>query len=127
MDKKGRRSLSPSLYERDAYQFFLRKHPLLRTGLSFEVNWKAKDVDWDKIKLRAEVRGMRNDTLRTFTFEQPAKKNRHFSTWSEFKITGDTYKKIGELVAWRLSLWEGDRELGHQESFLWSGVSPSVP
>jgi hypothetical protein len=126
LDKKGQTSLSPSLYERDAYQFFLRKHPLLRTGLRLAIEWKAKDVDWEKVKLRAEIRGMRNDTLHTFILEVPARKKGYFSTWSNVEMTAEQFQKLGELVAWRVTLWDGDHQLGKQESFLWSGVNPST-
>src|SRR5665213_2416352 len=126
LDQKGRQSLAPSLYERDAYQFYLRKHPLQRAGLRLTVQWKAKDVDWTKTKLRAEIRGLLNETLQTVTLEEPAIKHGHFSTWSDFQIAGEKFQTFGELVAWRVTLWEGDRQLGRQESFLWSGVGPST-
>jgi hypothetical protein len=122
LDKKGRQSLSPSLYERDAYQFYLRKHPQLRTSLRLEVLWKARGVDWQKTKLRAELRGLLTNSLQTVTLEEPVKKSGIFGSWAEFNITGDEYKKFGELVAWRVTLWEGDRQLSEQESFLWTGV-----
>ena len=39
LDKKELHTLSPSLYERDAYQAQLRKHPELRTGLLYRVEY----------------------------------------------------------------------------------------
>ncbi len=122
LDKKGRQSLSPSLYERDAYQAYLRKHPHLRASLRLAVLWKAKDVDWEKTKLRAELRGLLTNSLETVTLEEPVKKSGFFGNWAYFSVTGDEFKKFGELVAWRVTLWEGDRQLSEQESFLWSGV-----
>jgi hypothetical protein len=122
LDKKGRQSLSPSLYERDAYQFYLRKHPGLRQSLRMEVLWRAKGVDWEKTILRAELRGLRTNTLETLTLEQPVKKSGFLGSWAEFTVTGDEFQKFGELVAWRVTLWEGGRQLSELESFLWSGV-----
>jgi hypothetical protein len=122
LDTKGRQSLSPSLYERDAYQFYLRRYPLQRASLRMEVQWKAKGVDWEKTKLRAELRGLLTNSVETITLEEPVKKSGFFGSWSQFTITGDTFKKFGDLVAWRVTLWEGDRQLSEQESFLWSGV-----
>jgi hypothetical protein len=127
LDKKGRQSLSPSLYERDAYQFYLRKHPALRSALRVEVQWKAKNVDWEKTKLRAELRGLLTNSLQTVTLEEPVKKSGFFGSWAAFDIAGDKFKKFGELVAWRVTLWEGDRQLSEQESFLWSGVPAQSP
>jgi hypothetical protein len=125
LDKKGRQSLSPSLYERDAYQAYLRKHPLLRTGLRVEVQYKAKGLDWDKARLRAELRGLLTNSIATVTLEEPVKKSGFFANWAEFNISGDEFKNFGELVAWRVTLWEGDKQLSEQQSFLWSGVPVS--
>jgi hypothetical protein len=122
LDKKGRQSLSPSLYERDAYQAYLRKHPQQRASLRVEVLWKAKGVDWEKTKLRAELRGLLTNSLQTVTLEEPVKKSGFLGSWAQFNITGEEFKKFGELVAWRVTLWEGDRQLSEQESFLWTGV-----
>jgi hypothetical protein len=123
LDKKGRQSLSPSLYERDAYQAYLQKRPALRTALQVEVQYKAKGLDWTKTKLRAELRGLVTNKVETITLEVPVKKSGFFANWTDFKIRGDDFKKFGELVAWRVTLWEGDRQLSEQKSFLWSGVT----
>ena len=122
LDKQGRQSLSPSLYERDAYQFYLRKHSALRTTLQVAVQYRAKGSDWQKLKLRAELRGLLTNSVETLSLEEPVKKSGFFANWAYFSITGDEFKKFGELVAWRVSLWDGDRQVSEQESFLWSGV-----
>jgi hypothetical protein len=122
LDTHGRETLSPSLYERDAYQFHLRKTRALRGGLRLDVQWKAKKVDWSKLKLRAEMRCLLEDNLHTVTMEEPAVKNGHYSSWTEFRVEGPDYKEFGDLVAWRVGLWDGDHELSHLESFLWSPV-----
>ena len=127
LDKKGRQSIEPSLYERDAYQAYLRKHPSLRATLHVVVEYRAKGLAWQKTKLRAELRGLITNSLQTVTLEEPVKKSGFFGGWTAFDLTGDRYKKFGELVAWRVSLWEGDRELSEQESFLWSGVPKPSP
>src|SRR5690348_1436186 len=45
LDRDSRHTLSPSLYERDAYQSFLRKNADQCAGLRFDVQWKAKATD----------------------------------------------------------------------------------
>ena len=55
LDEEGRHALSPSLYERDAYQYFLRKNPSKRGGLRFDVNWKAKGSKSETLVLRLNV------------------------------------------------------------------------
>jgi hypothetical protein len=124
LDKEGRHALSPSLYERDAYQFILRRSPTKQAALRLAVQWKAKNVDWSKLTLHAEMRGLTNDILHSITLEQSVHKTGHYSNWSEVKIEGEKFHEFGRLVAWRVSLWEGDRQLGQLQSFLWSGVTP---
>jgi hypothetical protein len=122
LDAQGRSALSPSLFDRDAYQAYLRKHPGERAALRLAVQWKAGGVDWSRVKLRAELRGVLGNALHTITMEMPVKKNGLFSNWTDFKIAGEDFQKFGELAAWRVTLWEGDKQLGAQQSFLWSGV-----
>lgn len=122
LDAKGRSTLAPSLYERDAYQAFLRKHPDRRKALRLAVEWKARHVDWSKLTLRAEMRGLTGDKMHTVTLDEAVVKNGLFENWSEFKIEGDNFRAFGRLVAWRVTLWENGRQIGELESFLWSGV-----
>ena len=119
MDLRGQTSLSPSLYDRDAYQAILRRDARKCSGLAFNVNWKAHSVDAAKLKLRVEARGVIGDVIQRQTFEQSVEKPGFFSRWTVFKVTGEDYQKLGNLIAWRVTLWEGDRQLSEQKSFLW--------
>jgi hypothetical protein len=122
VDAQGRSALSPSLYDRDAYQAYLRKHPAERKGLRLAVQWKARGVDWSRVTLRAELRGVLGNSLTNITLETPVKKNGLFSNWTNFKIEGEDFQQFGELAAWRVTLWDGEKQLASQRSFLWSGV-----
>jgi hypothetical protein len=124
IDKFGRHTISPSLYERDAYQFYLRKHPGERAGLRLAVQWKGQGISDRELTLRAELRGVTGNILRSKTIETPVKKKGWFSTWSEARLDGEEFQDFGELVSWRVSILDGGRPLGWQESFLWSGVVP---
>ena len=120
LDLKGRHTLSPSLYERDAYQAQLRQHPEQRSALRFDVQWKAKGADTTQLKLRIELRGVVKGNLpKQLLLEQPVKRGKWFSTWSALTLGGVEYKQFGELTAWRVTLWDGERLLGEQKSFLW--------
>ena len=57
LDASGRTSVSPSLFERDAYQAQLRSHPTQRSGIEFAVNWKASGPKDMALTLRLEMRG----------------------------------------------------------------------
>jgi hypothetical protein len=116
IDSKGRNSLSPSLYERDAYQAFLRNNPAQRAGLSFDVQWVGKG---NELTLQVEIRGGRDEVLRTETLKMPVKKKGFFSNWSSVVLRDEAYKNFGDLIAWRVTLWDGDKKVDEQQSFLW--------
>jgi hypothetical protein len=119
LDSKGRDSLNPSLYERDAYQAVLRQHPNQRSALRFAVQWKAHDVDWPKTRLVVETRGVKENTIISRTIDYTLNKGGFFSKWAHVDISGQNFQTMGELAAWRVTLWEGDHKLGEQKSFLW--------
>ena len=119
MDSRGRISLAPSLYERDAYQLYLREHASEVNGLRFDVQWKASKKNSSTLELRMEVRGRKMPLEKTRVFTEQVKKPRHFSTWSSLKLNKAAYTEVGELVAWRATLWEGEKMIAEQQSFLW--------
>jgi hypothetical protein len=119
LDLQGRHTLSPSLYERDAYQAKLRQHPEERSGMRFDVQWKAATTA-PPLKLRVELRGTARGELPAKTvLETTVKPGGWFSHWTSLPLKGAEYEKIGEVTAWRVTLWEGDRLLSSQNSFLW--------
>jgi hypothetical protein len=58
LDLKGRNSLHPSLYDRDAYQAFLRKHPREISGVRFDVEWTSDAAHRKGLLLRVELRSV---------------------------------------------------------------------
>jgi hypothetical protein len=119
LDTKGRHTKSPSLFDRDAYQAWLRHHPEECSGLRYDVQWKAQTTTTNALKLRIELRGVAKGNLpRQRTLEEDVKPGGG-SHWSGLSLTGDGYKAFGEVTAWRVTLWEGDTLLGEQKSFLW--------
>jgi hypothetical protein len=120
LDLKGRAALSPSLYDRDAYQVVLRDHPEKRSGIRFDMQWKTKGTVWSDLKLRVELRGVaQGDSPKQIILEQDLQGGGWFSHWTSMRLAGEEYKTIGEVTAWRVTLWEGSDLLGEQKSFLW--------
>ncbi|HUA37808.1 MAG TPA: hypothetical protein VMA35_05335 [Candidatus Sulfopaludibacter sp.] len=119
LDLKGQRALTPSLYDRDAYQTYLRRHANQRSAIRFDVLWKASEVGSPQLKLRVELRGIGKDGLpRQATLEQTVTPH-FFRHWNSLTLDGAAYKDFGELVAWRVTLWSGAQQLSEQRSFLW--------
>jgi hypothetical protein len=117
VDQRGRIALSPSLYERDAYQAQLRKNPSQQGGMRFDVQWKSSSTN--RFLLRLELRGNKANVGTTLTLQQSVKYTGFFSTWSRLPITKDAHTALGELSAWRATMWDGERLLAEQKSFLW--------
>jgi hypothetical protein len=119
LDLKGHDAISPSLYDRDAYQVYLRQHADQQSAIRFDVLWKVSNAGDAKLKLYVELRGIgRNGLPRQITLDQFVKPG-YFRRWTSVTFGGADYKNFGELVAWRVTLWAGDQLLGEQKSFLW--------
>jgi hypothetical protein len=119
LDLEGRHSVSPSLYDRDAYQAYLRATPAQRSALRFDIQWKGKGIDPSNLKLRMELRTSAGPLDKPLIVERSIKRSGWFSTWSALVISGEDYQKMGEFIAWRVTLWKGDQLLAEQKSFLW--------
>ena len=120
LDLKGRHAISPSLYDRDAYQAYLRLHTNDISGMRFAVQWKASGTSAATLKLRVEIRGVTHGELPPVTvIEQDVKPGGWYSHWASLPLAGDDFRKIGEVTAWRATLWDGDKMISEQKSFLW--------
>ena len=120
LDAEGRHTKSPSLLDRDAYQVYLREHPEEISGLRFDVQLRLSKKEEIPLTLKIEVRHGKGTEIGLFTKKSPVVlKKRRRSQWTNLIIDADAYKEIGEIIAWRISLWNGAIELSHKESFLW--------
>jgi hypothetical protein len=120
LDLKGRHAVSPSLYDRDAYQAYLRIHTNEISGMRFAVQWKASKTSGTNLTMRVEIRGTAHGDLPpTITLQEPVKRSGWFEHWAYLKLDGDQFRRIGEVTCWRATLWDGDQLLGEQKSFLW--------
>jgi hypothetical protein len=120
LDDEGRNALTPSLYDRDAYQAFLRRNPTKRSALRFAVEWKASTPKTETLKLRVEMRGVPgNDLAKETSLEMFVHQQHWLGNWAYLALEKDAYKKFGEVTAWRVTLWDGDQLLSEQKSFLW--------
>jgi hypothetical protein len=119
LDLKNHDAISPSLFDRDAYQVYLREHTNEVSAVRFDVLWSASNTATNELKLRLELRGYDTNSLpRQTTLEQTVTPH-FFRHWTSFGLAGDDYKNFGNATAWRATLWSGDQMLGEQKSFLW--------
>ena len=117
LDQKGKHTLSPSLYERDAYQNLLRKNPELISALRFDINWKASGANGELL-LKVEVRGGKAGSKKV-ELQQKLETASAFSKWTGVKLEKEGFQNIGGVSAWRATLWNGGTLLAETKSFLW--------
>jgi hypothetical protein len=119
VDAKGRHSLAPSLYERDAYQDELRKNPEKRASIRYDVQWKASRIT-RPVVMRVELRGSdKSKRPKAFQTEREVTPKRFGSTWTAVGLQSTEFAQFQEILAWRITVWDGDKMLAEQKSFLW--------
>jgi len=120
LDREGRAALSPSLFDRDAYQAHLRRHPELRHSMRLQVLWRRPAGVPDKLKLRIELRGLTREGIPTeHTLEQAVSSGNRRRRWASVRLSPEVFRELGDVVAWRVTLWSGEDLVGEQKSFLW--------
>jgi len=120
VDRQGRVALSPSLFDRDAYQAELRRNPQMRSTMRFQVLWKPISPTEAGVRLRLELRGWsRGGSPQELVLEQAVPSQGTRRCWTSFWLTPEQYEKLGDVTAWRVTLWAGTTLVGEQKSFLW--------
>jgi len=121
-DAEGRIALQPSLYERDAYQALLRESPEKVRALRFEVNWGGVVKNTKRLTLRMEVVGANTAPGKPAVYEQVVRNKGIFTNWSVLRVDKEAYEKLGRVVSWRATLWDGEKLIAEQKSFLWDST-----
>ena len=119
LDQQGRDATSPSLFDRDAYQAYLREHTNDVSALRFDVLWKATKSPDEKIKIQVELRGVGDGGVPKLKKLVADVVPETFRKWTAIPLAGADYKNFGAVVAWRVTLWNSGQMLGEQKSFLW--------
>lgn len=117
VDFQGRHTLSPSLYERDAYQELLRNHPEKRAGLQFEVLWKVSSRVPGPLRLKMELRGGNSSSLEIV--EMDVKRGMFGRRWSRMVLDPKQFARVGTVTAWKATLLQGEEIVAEANSFLW--------
>lgn len=120
LDHKDRNSTSPSLYDRDAYQAYLRQHTNEISRMRFNVQWRTAGKPAGPVKLRVEMHGIvRGGSAEELVLEKPVEPSGWFGCWTAMTLTREDFRRLGEVTAWRVTLWDNGQLLGEQRSFLW--------
>lgn len=119
LNLKAQDAISPSLYDRDAYQVYLRAHTNEVSTMRFDVLWSTSNADTNNLVLRLELRGIGAGGVPRLTTLETNVAPHYFRHWTSLPLAGDDYKNFGEVVAWHATLWSGTKMLSEQKSFLW--------
>lgn len=127
LDREGRASLHPSLYERDAYQAHLRQKPDEVSGLRFDIQWSAPRSAAAPLELRLELRGSATSaatngtaaSTNAFVITRTVEPPRFGSRWTQITLDAAARRQVGDVTAWRATLLREGRELASTQSFLW--------
>ena len=120
LDLQGRHTLSPSLFERDAYQAQLRADRSLCSGIRFDVKWSSNNGGNVKLQVELQVTGQ----AKPIQLEHPIQQTRR-SGWDALTLDGDEFKAIGQIIGWRVLLIDGKTVLAERRSFLWTERKPA--
>lgn len=118
LDKTGRHTVSPSLFDRDAYQDWLRANPKEQSGIRYDIQWRSRTPGEHLLKLELLGRVEQGRPNRK-TMEVKVSNERSLARWSALSVTGEEFKQFGPVVAWRVSLWQDGQLVAKYQSFLW--------
>lgn len=119
LNLQGHDALTPSLYDRDAYQVHLRAHTNEVSGMRFDVLWSTANAIRTNLLLRVELRGIGHAGVPNQTNLEQIVTPHYFRHWTSLPLTGADFEKFGVVVAWHATLWSGETRLSEQKSFLW--------
>ena len=118
LDRDGHHSLSPSLFERDAYQKWLREHPEEQSGIRYDVRWRSEQAGTYVVKI--ELRGdFEEKKPKTLTIAEEIERKGGGAEWTGLTLEGEEFTEFGPIVAWRVTVSRDDVVLDEQTSFLW--------
>lgn len=87
-----------------------------RIGQYYSVRWRANPTG-EEVRVRFDYRqaasGSRIQSLEHRTAAAS-------SGFVEFTVTGESYRKSGRVLAWRMQLYQGEDLLSEETSYLWN-------
>ncbi len=119
LDLRGRASLAPGLFQRDAYQGQLRKDPSQVSGMRFNIQWKAKGIPAKELVLKIWLKTAGRNPNEPLELTAPIRGNRRWGQWSAVPYDGKLFTDNGQVLAWKVELRRGETPLATQTSFLW--------
>ena len=108
LDEKGYETdVVGNLKEEADYQFLLRHEPTKQQGVRFHIKWKAPRHA-RSLRLQVEIRGLNAQNQTTSDVESLSlEENEGWAGWSTLEVTEKKFKKLGQITAWKITLFSG--------------------
>ena len=119
LDTEGRAAVAPSLFQRDAYQAYLRQHPEKVSTLRYDVHCRVAGRSAEAVTLRLSLRTAQRGEGAPLVLEIPVKRGWFGRTWQSVTVDPAAYRAAGDVLAWRAELLAGSTVIASQNSFLW--------
>ena len=119
LDSELRSARAPSLYQRDAYQAYLRQHPEQVSTVRFDVQSKVFRRDASEPRLRLTLRMANRIESDPVVVEAPVKAGVWGRSWQSLQVDPEIYRAGGKVVAWRIEMLKNGAIVDSQSSFLW--------
>ncbi len=102
-----------------SYQYSLRHEPNRQSGGRFHIKWRAPKGS-TQVRLVLDVRGLTpaNETVRDTLSESFADMD-GWAEWTTLDIKERQFKRLGEIMAWRVTIYSGDRVMAELPSGNW--------
>jgi len=100
----------------------------LAAGIRFIVHWRAPSSKIPNFVVKVEARGFDANTQREVveTAVKTYPQTPSFSGWAFLDIKDEAFKRLGKLMAWKVTLLQNDQPVAVRKSFMWDHL-PSVP
>jgi len=89
----------------------------MRQGHYYVISWSSKRAQPGNYIARFEYR-QRDSKEQVKRLEIPHN-NVKGTVRSTFAVLGEAYKKYGEVISWRFTIWDGDELVAQETSFIW--------
>lgn len=119
LDKEGRHTLSPSLFERDRYQALLKTTPQKCSTVRFDVLWRNTTANIENLNISIEIRGTKQSEKTVSFSEKLPSKRSIWSKWKKITIPEEIFLQVEGISAWRVMIRDGETVLCEYCSFLW--------
>ncbi len=91
------------------------------SGLRFLIHWATPHADIQNFIVKLETRGLdagsSRESVQTWVKAYP--KTENASGWAILDIKDDQVKRLGKLMAWKVTLLENSKSMATRKSFLW--------